>query len=108
MIQEFITGRSETLQLHDPTGLTETTQVYAPRLDTLEGKTICELSINGWQSHRALPLVRKLLQERYPTAKFIPFTEFPIGSKDSGIDSDETADLVLQKGGQAAIIGNAA
>lgn len=108
MIQESTAARSGVLQLYDPTGITKKTQVYAPRLDTLEGKTICELSNDAWQAHRILPLIRTLLQERFPTAKFIPYTEFPMGPKDGGIDSDEAADLVVKKGCQAAIIASAA
>jgi hypothetical protein len=93
------------LEVYDPTGGMEVTQVHASRLDTLAGKTICELSINAWQAHRVLPEIRRLLQDRFPTAKFIPFTEFPVGNE--GADSDKTADLIVKRGCNAVIIGNA-
>ena len=100
------TGGRVTLELHNPTGALEVTSLYAPRLDTLEGKTICEISDAMWEDHRTFPLIRKLLQERFPTAKIIPYSEFPTGT--AGIDSDETANLVKERGCDAAIVGNAA
>ena len=94
------------LEVFDPTGTTEVTKSYAPRLDTLEGKTICELSNNQWQAHRTFPLIRELLQKRFPSVKIIPYTEFPAGT--SEIDSDKVVDLIKERGGQAVIVGNAA
>ncbi len=96
---------SSILEVCDPTGLMEITEVHAPRLDTLEGKTICELSNDTWQAHRVLPEVRRLLQERFPTAKFIPYTAFPTGNE--GIDTDRAAELVARAGAHVVIIGNA-
>lgn len=94
------------IEVFNPTGAIEITKPHAPRLDTLEGKTICLLCNDQWQAHRTLTLIQELLQERFPTAKFIPHTEFPMGT--AQIDSDKTADLVVEKGCQGAIIGNAA
>ena len=93
------------MKLYDPTGALEITHLHAPRLDTLEGKTICELSIDSWQFDRTFPLIRELLRRQFPAVKFIPHTEFPSGIM--GIDSEEAVDLVAQKGCDAAIIGNA-
>ena len=93
------------LEVYDPTGGIEITEVHASRLDTLEGKTICELSNDTWQAHRVLPEVRRLLRERFPTAKFIPYTEFPTGNE--GIDAERAAELVTRAGAHAVIIGNA-
>jgi len=94
-----------TWKLFDPTGGFEITQLHAPRLDSLAGKTICELSVDAWQSYRALPAVGKALQSQYPTMKIVPFTEFPAGVKE--IDDDKTAQLLKDKGCQAVIVGNA-
>jgi hypothetical protein len=94
-----------TLKVYDPTGAIEVTQLFAPRLDTLEGKTICELWDASWEGDRTFPLIRDLLQGKYPTAKFVPYTEFPIGSavmQAPGIDQ-----IAKKKGCQAAIVGNA-
>ncbi len=95
----------EILEVYDPTGAMEISQIHAPRLNSLAGKTICELSDDTWQAHRVLPEIRKLLAEKFPSAKFIPYTEFPMGN--TGIDSEKTADLLVKKGCQAVIIGNA-
>jgi len=96
---------SAILKVHDPTGAMEITEVHAPRLDTLEGKTIAELSNDTWQAHRVLPEIRRLLQERFPTARFIPYTEFPTGNE--GIDTEKAAEIVARTGAHAVIIGNA-
>jgi hypothetical protein len=100
-----LTDDHSTLKVYDPTGAVEITEVHAARLDTLEGKVICELSNDTWQAHRVLPEVRRHLQELFPTAKFIPYTEFPTGNE--GIDSDKAADLVARAGAHAVIIGDA-
>ncbi|MFC1917219.1 hypothetical protein ACFLXH_01005 [Chloroflexota bacterium] len=87
-------------EVFNPTGATETTKPHAPRLDTLQGKTIFLLSNDTWQAHRTLPLIKELLQERLPTATVV----FHKGQ----VDSDETADFINGEGAQAVIIGNAA
>ena len=102
-----------TLRLYDPSGAFEVRQVFAPRLNDLNGKTICELSDGQWEDNRTFPVIRESLQRLFPTAKIIPYTEFPhesSGSASGGgfaIDLDSTANLVKQKGCQAAIVGNA-
>jgi hypothetical protein len=93
------------LEVYDPTGAMEITEVHAPRLDTLDGKTICELSNDSWQAYRVLPEIRRLLQKRFPTAKFIPYTEFPMGNE--RMDTEKAAELVARAGAHAVIIGNA-
>ena len=100
-----LTADAAIMEVHDPTGAMEITEVHAPRLDTLDGKTICELSNDTWQAHRVLPEIRRLLQGRFPTAKFIPYTEFPTGN--AGIDTETAAELVARTGAHAVIIGNA-
>jgi len=37
-----------TLEVYDPTGAFEVTNLFSPRLDTLEGKTICEVG-HSWR-----------------------------------------------------------
>ena len=93
-----------TLEVFDPTGGYEITKLHPARLNTLEGKTICEISVGGaWQYDRTFPLIRELLQNKYPTAKFIPYTEFPVGAV---WPDKKTLNLIKEKGCQAAIIGN--
>ncbi len=42
----------EVLEVFDPSGLTEVTELHAPRLETLEGKRIGLLPDDMWQAHR--------------------------------------------------------
>jgi hypothetical protein len=97
------------IEVYDPTGAVEVSQLHAPRLADLHGKTICELSDGTWEDNRTFPLIRELLQKQFPTARFIPYTEFPYG-KGGGvylIDDNKVADMVKKKGCQAVIVGNA-
>lgn len=49
-----------------------------PRLDTLEGKTIGEVWNGGFRGDESFPIIREMLQERYPTIKVIPYTDFSV------------------------------
>ncbi len=94
-----------TLEVFNPCGLVGTTRPHAPRLSELSGKTICELSNGQWQDDRTFPLIRELLQKQFPTAKVIPYTEFPQGG--DRIDNDDIVKIVKDKGCQAVITGSA-
>ncbi len=94
------------MEVHDPSGGVEITQLFAGRLDGIEGKTIGLLSDDMWQAHRMLPLLQKQIEARYPSVKVIPHTEFPQGTRQ--IDREETADLIERSGVDAVIVGNAA
>ena len=48
----------------------------AQRLDTLEGKTICELSNRTFRADEIFPLIEKELTNRYPGLKFVSHEEF--------------------------------
>jgi hypothetical protein len=50
----------------------------APRLDTLDGKTIGEIWNGGFRGDESFPMIEKMLRERYPTVKLIPYSEFPL------------------------------
>ncbi len=93
------------IDVFDPSGATEVTNLHAPRLDTLAGKTVALVSDDMWQAHRMLPLVREKLQAQYPDTTFIPETEFPMGSR--LMDTDETVDMLEARGVDAVIVGNA-
>lgn len=94
------------MNIMNPTGATEVAQLHAPRLDTLEGKTVAMLSDDMWQSHRVLPLLKRGLEARYPGIQVIPETEFPMGT--GPMDSEDTAELLQRRGVDAVIVGNAA
>lgn len=94
-----------TLKVYNPTGAIQVNYLFSPRLADLNGKTICEVSNGGWEADRTFPAIREALQNKYPTVKIIPYTEFPVGTYE--IDVDSIGDLVKKKGCQAAIVGNA-
>lgn len=105
MTKEVKVEKTATLEVYDPTGAIEVNQLYAPRLADLSGKTICELSNGSWEHDRTFPLIRNLLQKRFPDAKIIPYTEFPTGS--FSIDVESICNILKEKGCQAVITGNA-
>jgi hypothetical protein len=94
-----------TLEVLDPSGSYEVTILHAPRLDTLEGKTICELSDEEWMSWRTFPLLRELLTEQYPTLTIIPYEEFPRDGDHGYPDFEAHPDLLKEC--DAVIVGNA-
>jgi len=93
------------LEVYDPTGAIEVTEQHAPRLADLSGKTICELSDRVWEDYRTFPLIRELLQKRFPDAKIIPYTESP---NVYGVEAEVLSKVVKEKGCDAVIVGNAA
>lgn len=93
------------LEVYDPTGTIEITELYAPRLADLNGKTICELSDFEWEDYRTFPLIRELLKKRFPDVKIIPYTEFPCTY---GAKAAVLSKLVKEKKCDGAIVGNAA
>ena len=92
------------MEVYNPTGIVETTNSHAPRLNTLGGKTLCEITNGEYEYQRMFPFIRELLQERFPDIKIIHFTEFPIGM--TPIDVDGIGELVKEKGGDGVIVGN--
>ncbi len=95
-----------TLTLLDPTGAQEITHLFAPRLPDLNGKTIAELAVDPtkWQPHRTMPYIEDLLRKQFPSIRFIPMQEFPMGIQ---ISEDRVIEMVAARKPDAAIIGNA-
>ena len=93
------------LEVYNPAGTIEITELYAPRLAELSGKTICELSDLTWEDRRTFPRIRELLQKRFPDIKIVPYTEFP---GIYGVEADVLAKVLKEKGCDGAIVGNAA
>jgi hypothetical protein len=92
------------LEVYDPTGVTSVSVLHAPRIDTLAGKTICEAAHEDmWEAKRTFPVIRELLKKQFPTAKIIPFNEFP----DTYDDLNVLVKRAKEKGCQAFIVGNA-
>jgi hypothetical protein len=88
------------------------TTPLAPRPETLNGKTVCEIWNGGFKADVMFPIIEEMLRARYPDVKMIPFTEFPavtIASleavkKEATLDAVRTA--ILAKGCDAVITGN--
>ena len=86
-------------------------KTMAPRLDTLNGKTVCETWNEDFKGDYMFPVYRELLKERYPGVKVIPYTEFPI-STHKGTPAyqrevaKQIAKLAKEKGCDALISGN--
>ena len=49
----------------------------SPHLDTLEGKTIGEVYNNHFKGEQMFGIYRRLLKEKFPGVKIIPFDRFP-------------------------------
>ena len=84
----------------------------SPRLDTLEGKTVCEVWNESFKSDVTFSVIRKLLKERYPGIKVIPYTEMPKhhSMEDQGITNEGSEALIAalkEKHCDAVISGNA-
>ena len=93
------------LEVFNPAGEIEVNERYAARLETLKGRTICEVSNGLWQADRTFELIRKRMKERFPDSKIIPYTELPYGS--TQIDSDHIIEVLEKKKCDAVIVGNA-
>ncbi len=95
-----------------PTGdVTVRMITQAPRLGTLDGKTICIVINGSFKSVVTAPLIETLLRNKYPSAKIIPYTEMPRAQKAPapGTTTKETDALMAalkEKGCQAIISGN--
>ena len=83
---------------------------YAGRyLDTLNGKTVCEIWNEEFRGEITLSQVRETLRKKYPDVKVVPYTEFP----SSTINRQTTAEMkktleairvaILEKGCDAVI-----
>lgn len=84
----------------------------APRLDSFEGKTICEIWNGGFKADVMFPIIEEMLLAQAPNVKFVSFTEFPavtIHSLES-VKKEGTLAAVkaalLAKGCDALITGN--
>ena len=81
----------------------------ADRLDTLEGKTICEIwATGGWRASETFPTIRGLLQKRFPSTKFVLYGEgqaaMPVATLHHKVD--EVVAILKQEACDAVLIGN--
>ena len=52
-----------------------------------------------------LPLLKDLLEDRYTDITVLPETDFPMGSR--AIDDEAVADMMVARGVDGVIVGNA-
>ena len=65
-------------KVHSPLGgETLRQQSLAPRLDSLEGKTIGESWNGDFKGDLTFPIIRKLLEERFPGIKIVQYDRLP-------------------------------
>jgi len=84
----------------------------APRLDTLDGKTICELWNESFKTNVTFAVIRELFKQKYPGIKVIPYTDMPRHHmmEDPGVTNAPSEALITalkEKGCDAVISGNA-
>jgi ABC-type amino acid transport substrate-binding protein len=92
-----------TLEVYDPFGPLEVTQLFAPRLDTLDGKTIAYAE-GTWLMGRAKPLVLDLLQKQFPTLKVVDIPDY---TEIRQMKDEQVAQMLKEKDLDAVIVGNA-
>lgn len=79
----------------------------ARRLDTLEGKTICEVSNRGFHSDESFPFLEKALTKRYPGIKFVTYDNFGrIDGADEKKVNAQLPDALREHQCDAVIAGN--
>jgi hypothetical protein len=86
-------------------------QGIAPRLETLEGKTVGEVYNHHFKGDQMFALYRQLLQRRYPGVRIVPYTELPasyVGGDPATQRriAQEVAAQAKKKGVDALIAGN--
>jgi hypothetical protein len=103
-----------TIEVVSPVGLEVVKRSgSAPRLGSLDGKTIGEVWNGVFKGDFTFPIIRKLLQQKYPRLRIIPYTEFPhTPGSDNPTQQRERARLIAamakEKGCDAVISGNGA
>ncbi len=85
----------------------------APRLGSLNGKTIGEVWNGVFKGDQTFPIIRNLLLKKYPSIKIIPFSDFPHNSGSDNPSSQRElakriAAMAKDKGCDAIISGNGA
>jgi hypothetical protein len=103
-----------TIEVVSPAGLEVVKRSgSASRVENLDGKTICEVWNGVFRGDFTFPIIRKLLQQKYPCVRIIPYTEFPHtpGSDNPARQRErarQIAAMAKEKGCDAVISGNGA
>ena len=78
---------------------------FARRLDTLNGKTVCELWNYEFRGKEIFSIMEKALTERYPGVKFVSWDSFPSGGDLALPDWEAHPEMLAEKGCDATIVG---
>ncbi len=103
---------NEKMGVISPEGLQlRKTNSVSRHLDTLEGKTIGEVYNNHFKGELMFQTYRRLLKEKFPGVKIIPYTEFPIiyvggDPASQKKTAEDAAALAKEWGCDAVITGN--
>ena len=79
-------------------------QPLAPRLDTLEGKTICGLCNGSFYFDQSWPLIKQLLSKKYSGIKFVDWEKFGTVGDDESVLKD-LPDKLRKYGCDAVVTG---
>jgi hypothetical protein len=102
----------EKLRVISPEGFqTAEKRNVSRHIDSLEGKTIGEVYNNHFKGEQMFRTYRRLLKERFPGVKVIPYDQFPIVYVGADPASQrktaaEIAALAKERGCDALIAGN--
>jgi len=106
-------GKDAAYEVVSPLGEPVMTRIaMGPRLNTLEGKTIGEIWNGGFRGNESFPMIERMLRERYPTIRIIPYSEFPLATVASFHPEKKKETLealrakLREKGCDAVIVGN--
>jgi len=106
-------GIETVYEVVSPLGEPVTTTIpMAPRMDTLDGKTVGEIWNGGFRGDESFPMIERMLRERYPSVRIVPYSEFPLATVASFHPEKKTETLAAlrarlkEKGCDAVIVGN--
>ena len=78
----------------------------APRLNTLENKTVCGISNGAFYFDQTWPLIQQLLSKKYPGIKFVGWEEFGmVSDKEMGAALKALPGKLKEYGCDAVISG---
>ena len=103
------------LEVLNPSRRISITAKNAPRLDTLNGKTICEawrprFTPDSFRGAETFPVIRELLKKRYPDVKIVPYSDFPSSNAINDLPFwapiNRIPEILREKGCDALLVGN--
>lgn len=95
------------LVVYNPTSSVAITQLFTPRLDTLDGKTIGFVGDDSWEDDRTFLLIKDFLEKNYSGVTVITQDNFAHGIIEITKTNNGIAEKMKELGVDAAIVGNA-